>query len=334
MATHFFGLTSRTYKYSHAVGRAEFAGTGFRNPTDMAIAADGTVYICNRSYENRPDGVHITVITMDEDYVTEFGAYGESDGEFMWPTSVALDSKGNVYLADEWLNRITKFTSDGEFVSKWGTAGSGDGELKGPAGLAIDSDDNIFVVDAGNNRVQKFSLDGKYISKFGSEGSADGEFNNPWGIALDGEGHIYIADWRNDRIQKFTADGKWEASIGSSGSGVGQLNRPNGLAVDSDGDIYVADWMNNRVQVFAPDGRYITEFHGQAELSKWGRDKLASNPDMIRQRSLAYANDAGFEQGLSHPCAVKIDSQGRIVIIDHTRNRLQVYIKEAEPALV
>ena len=104
--------------------------------------------------------------------------------------------------------------------------------------------------------------------------------------------------------------------------------------MDSDGDIYVADWMNNRVQVFAPDGRYITEFHGQAELSKWGRDKLASNPDMIRQRSLAYANDAGFEQGLAHPCAVKIDSQGRIVIIDHTRNRLQVYIKEAEPALV
>ena len=200
--------------------------------------------------------------------------------------------------------------------------------------MAIDSDDNIFVVDAGNNRVQKFNLNGKYISKFGSEGSADGEFNNPWGIALDGEGHIYIADWRNDRIQKFTADGKWEASIGSSGSGVGQLNRPNGLAVDSDGDIYVADWMNNRVQVFAPDGRYITEFHGQAELSKWGRDKLASNPDMIRQRSLAYANDAGFEQDLAHPCAVKIDSQGRIVIIDHTRNRLQVYIKEAEPALV
>ena len=95
MATHFFGLTSRTYKYSHAVGRAEFAGTGFRNPTDMAIAADGTVYICNRSYENRPDGVHITVLTLDEEYVTEFGTYGEADGEFMWPTSIVLDSKGN-----------------------------------------------------------------------------------------------------------------------------------------------------------------------------------------------------------------------------------------------
>jgi len=334
MATHFFGLTSRTYKHSHAVGRAEFAGTGFRNPTDIAIAPDGTVYICNRSYENRPDGVHVTALTLDEEYITEFGAYGEADGEFMWPTAVALDSKGNLYLADEWLNRITKFTRDGEFVSKWGTAGSGDGELKGPAGLAIDKDDNMFVVDAGNHRVQKFSLDGNFISNFGSFGSDDGQFNNPWGISLDGEGHIYIADWRNDRIQKFSPDGQWEASIGSSGSGVGQLNRPNGLAVDADGDIYVADWMNNRVQVFAPDGRYITEFHGEAVLSKWGRDKLASNPDMIRQRNLAFANDPNYEKGLAHPCGVRIDPQGRIVIIDHTRNRLQVNIKEEEPALV
>ncbi|NQW23802.1 MAG: SMP-30/gluconolactonase/LRE family protein [SAR202 cluster bacterium] len=334
MSTHLFGLTNRTYKYSHAVGRAEFAGTGFRNATDMAIAPDGTVYVCNRSYENRPDGVHVTAITLDEEYITEFGAYGEADGEFMWPTSVALDSKGNLYLADEWLNRISKFTKDGEFVSKWGTAGSGDGELNGPAGLAIDADDNMIVVDSGNNRIQKFALDGKYISQFGSKGSDDGQFNLPWGIALDGEGHIYIADWRNDRIQKFTADGQHEASIGSTGSGVGQLNRPNGVAVDADGDIYVADWMNNRVEVFAPTGRYITEFRGEAELSKWGRDKLASNPDMIRQRSLAYANNPGYEKNLCHPCSVKIDPQGRIAIIDHTRNRIQVYVKEAVPALV
>jgi len=104
--------------------------------------------------------------------------------------------------------------------------------------------------------------------------------------------------------------------------------------VDADGDIYVADWMNNRVQVFAPDGRYITEFQGEAVLSKWGRDKLASNPDMIRQRSLAFASDPDYEKKLAHPCGVKIDPEGRIVIIDHTRNRLQVYIKEAEPALV
>jgi len=334
MATHFFGLSNRTYHYSHSVGRAEFAGTGFRNPTDMAIAPDGSVYVCNRSYEYRPDGVHVTVATLDEEYITEFGAFGEGDGQFTWPTAVALDSKGNLYLADEWTNFISKFTKDGEFVSKWGTSGSGDGELNRPSGLAIDADDNIIVVDSQNNRVQKFTLDGKYINQFGSKGTADGQFDLPWGVAVDKEGHIYVADWRNDRIQKFTADGKWEATIGSSGSGIGQLNRPNGLCVDDDGDIYVADWMNNRVQVFAPDGRYVTQFQGEGNLSKWGKDKLASNPDMIRQRSLAYADNPGFEKDLSHPCAVKIDPQGRVCIIDHTRARIQVYVKETEPALV
>ena len=100
MATHFFGLKDRTFYHSHSVGRNEFAGTGFRNPVDMAIAPDGSVYIVNRSYENRPDGVHMTVCTLDEEYITEFGAFGEADGEMTWPTSVALDSKGDVYVAD------------------------------------------------------------------------------------------------------------------------------------------------------------------------------------------------------------------------------------------
>ena len=333
MATHFFGLKDRTFFHSHAVGRNEFAGTGFRNPVDMAISPDGSVYVVNRSYENRPDGVHMTVVTLDEDYISTFGEYGEGNGQFVWPTAVALDSSGNVYVADEWLNRITKFTDEGEYVSKWGTTGSGDGELSGPSGLAIDSHDHMVVVDSKNNRIQRFTLDGQFLGGFGSEGSGDGQFNMPWGIALDSNDNIYIADWRNDRVQVFSHDGDWQQSIGQSGSGVGQFDRPNGVAVDKDGDIYVVDWMNNRVQVFAPDGRFITQFTGDAELSKWGKDKLNSNPDMIRQRNLAFANDPNYERKLSHPCGVRVDEQGRIAIIDHTRGRIQVYIKEDEPVL-
>lgn len=333
MATHFFGLKDRTFYYSHAIGRNEFAGTGFRNPVDMAIAPDGSVYVVNRSYENRPDGVHMTVCTLDEEYISEFGAFGEGDGEMTWPTSVAIDSKGAVYLADEYLNRITKYSRDGEFISKWGTAGSGDGELNGPSGLAIDSADNMVIVDSKNNRVQKFTLDGKFISKFGSAGSGDGEFNLPWGICLDKSDNIYIADWRNNRIQVFNADGQWQQSIGRSGDGIGEFNRPTGVAVDGDGDIYVTDWMNNRVQVLAADGRFITQFLGDAVLSKWGKDKLNSNPDMIRQWNLASLNDPNYQKRLAHPCAVKIDPDGRVAIIDHTRGRIQIYVKEAEPVL-
>ena len=61
----------------------------------------------------------MTVCTLDEEYISAFGEYGEGDGQFVWPTAVAIDSAGNVYVADEWLNRITKFTADGDYVSKW-----------------------------------------------------------------------------------------------------------------------------------------------------------------------------------------------------------------------
>ncbi len=334
MSTHFFGLTERSFSYSHSVGRNEFAGTGFRNPVDMAITPDGTTYVINRSYENRPDGVHASVVTLDEEYITDFGSFGEGDGQFTWPTSITLDKDNNVYIADEWLNRISVFSKDGDFLRSWGSTGSGDGEMNRPAGIAISNDDVMFITDSVNNRVQKFTLDGAYLGQFGSAGSGPGQFNLPWGISVGNDGLVYVADWRNDRVQVFTSDGEWQAAFGQSGDGIGQFNRPNSVCADDDGDIYVADWLNNRVQVLNKDGRFVTELRGDATLSQWGREKLLSNPDMIRQRALAYANDTRFEKYLSHPCAVKIDSQGRLAIIDHIRGRIQVYNKVKDPVLV
>jgi DNA-binding beta-propeller fold protein YncE len=316
------------------MGRNEFAGTGFRNPVDLALGANDVVYVLNRSYENRPDGIRVTMCTLNEEYIKEFGSYGEEDGQFFWPTSIALDESGKVYVADEWLNRISIFDKDGNFLSKWGKPGAGNGELNKPAGLAI-GNGTIYVTDSGNHRVQSFTLDGKYLGHFGSFGSGQGQFNLPWGIGLGPDDTVYVADWRNDRIQKFTTDGRWQASFGSSGSGVGQFNRPSGVTVDKDGEIYVADRQNDRVQILAPDGRFIASLTGDNQLSKWGKEKLQSNPDMIRQRALAMAHDRGaFEQAFAHPCAVKVDEQGRIAVLDHTRGRIQVYIKSRNPVLV
>ena len=334
MSTHFFGLKDWMFQYSHSIGRNEFAGTGFRNPVDMAIGADDVVYVINRSYENRPDGVHVSVVTLDEHYISDFGSFGEDDGQFTWPTSIALDSQENVYIADEWLNRISVFDKDGNFLRKWGKAGSRPGELDRPAGLAISDDGNLFLTDSRNHRIQKFTLDGKYLVHFGSLGSGQGQLNMPWGIALDKDGNVYVADWRNDRIQVFSPDGQWQASFGRPGRGVGEFNRPNGISVDKDGIIYVSDWMNNRVQILNRDGRHITTLRGDHALSQWGKDKLASNPDMVRQRAIAVAWDPTFEKSFSHPCAVKVDDHNRIAVLDHTRGRIQVYQKTNTPVLV
>ena len=326
MASVFFGITTRSFHYDRTIGRSEFAGPGFRNAVDLALGPNGLIYVLNRCYESRPEGVRVNMLTIREEFVGQFSQFGERDGDLYWPSSIALDSAQNVYTADEWLNRISIFDKDGGFLDSWGIPGSGDGEINKPAGIRVDGEDNLYLVDGGNNRVQVFTREGKFLARWGEAGTGEGQFNLPWGLSFDDKGDVYVADWGNDRIQKFTPDGRYLAEFGSSGSGVGEFNRPAGVAVDKDGDIYVVDWGNNRVQVLTPDGKHVTTFLGDAGLSRWGADKLNANPDMIRMRSLI--RDWSSHVGFWRPKAVAIDGEGRVIIIDSNRNRLQVYQKD------
>ena len=334
MVSIFFGITSRVFTYSHTVGRFEFGGPGFLYPMDMVLSkTGGVIHSVNRSYQGTPlgrTGTRVNVVTLDEQAIMDFGSYGEGDGEFIWPSAIALDSQGNCYVTDEWLNRISIFDKSGNFVGKWGTPGSKDGELAKPSGLEFDSDDNLYVVDSANHRVQIFTKEGKFLSKFGGFGTGDGQFNYPWGITKDSQGDLYVADWRNDRIQKFDAEGTFLAKFGSSGSMVGQFNHPTGVAVDRDGDIYVADWGNHRVQIFTQDFKYINQLTGQATISKWAMEQLKSNPSMIHQYQTV--SDPAILERFWFPIAVAVDDEGTIAVLECVRHRLQVYKKEVRAA--
>jgi DNA-binding beta-propeller fold protein YncE len=321
-------------QYSHTIGRAEFSGPGFRVPVGVARGAGDRLYVLSRSYEARPDGKRVTICTVGEEYVAEFGRgisaeeanTGAPDGTFMWPTSIALDKAGNVYVSDEWLNRISIFTKDGDWIGKWGTPGAGDGEINRPSGLAFDQDDNLYVVDSLNNRIQKFTKEGKFLARWGTAGSGDGAFNMPWGIDVDSEGHVYVTDWRNDRVQKFTAEGRFMMQFGTSGTGDGEFNRPTGIAVDKDGVIYVADTNNERLQVFSADGSFITKLTGDATVSRWGKEKLDANAEMWQQRQRAFGLER--EKLFWGPVAVEVDDENRLFVAETARHRIQVYHKQ------
>ena len=137
-------------------------------------------------------------------FLTMWGSFGSGDGQFSQPYGIALDSSGNIYVADFINNRIQKFNSTGVFVSKFGSGGSGDGQFGVPVGIAVDSSGNIYVAEFGNNRIQKFNSAGVFVSKFGSLGPGDGQFSGPAGIALDSSGNMYVADTGNNRIQVFS----------------------------------------------------------------------------------------------------------------------------------
>ena len=330
-------IQGATFRYTHTIGRGEEAGTGFKNPVAVARGADDVMYVVSRAYDYRGDSKRITVCTVREDYIGEIGNGGRLGGELMdtgesdapgslvWPTDIALDSEENLYVTDEWLNRIAIFAKDGDWLGSWGIVGQGDGEFDKPSGIAIDSEDNIYLVDTGNNRVQKFTKDGKFLMKWGQEGTGDGEFNMPWGITIDQNGDVYVADWRNDRIQKFSKDGKFQMKFGSSGKGDGEFSRPTGVAVDNEGLIYVADWDNDRLQIFDVDGQYISQITGDATLSKWAESKLDANPEMRLEREISQGLER--EKFLRGPIGVTVDDQDRIFIVDSQRNRIQIYRK-------
>ena len=109
--------------------------------------------------------------------ITKWGSYGSGDGQFNAPSGVAVDSSGNVYVADTDNHRIQKFNSSGGFITKWGSSGSGDGQFNYPYGVAVDSSGNVYVADTSNDRIQKFNSTGGFITKWGSYGSGDGQFN-------------------------------------------------------------------------------------------------------------------------------------------------------------
>ena len=318
-----------------------FNGRGFANPYDMAIAADGRLFVLNRCDPARAAAIRVGICNLDEDYLAEFGhGSGSGDGQFIWPVAMAFDSQERLFITDEYNQRITVFDISGKFLAKWGEFGSDKGRLNGPSGIAIDSQDNVYVADQYNHRVQKFSSEGGYILAWGEEGGVPGQFNLPWGLAVDSQGDVYVADWRNDRIQKFSSEGEFLASYGESGTGDGQFHRPSSVAVDPEGYVYVADWGNERVQVLDAGGAFELELKGQATLSAWAREYLAANPEEERERAKSnllpelpphlntpYLISSQTEPYFWGPVSVKLDGQNRLYVTETNRHRFQVYQK-------
>ena len=323
-------------KYLDTVGfGADIGGRGFHLPVDISVRADGRVYVINRSPMHRL-GIRVGICDLLHGWYGEFGSDGKADGQFTGPAAITHDSNDRIYVADEELNRITVFNADGEFESKWGELGTEPGQINGPSALKVTSDGNLLLVDHLNNRIQKMTLDGQYLSHWGSKGIAEGQFNLPWGIDTDNDENVYVADWRNDRIQRFSEDGKFIDMYGSSGSDNGMFNRPSDVAVDQDGFIYVADWGNQRVQVFDQHWNFHASLRGEATVSPWAQEYLEANADELDARSRfdpyievdtddEHEISARVEAYFWDPIAVEIDPEGRLVVADSLRHRLQIY---------
>jgi sugar lactone lactonase YvrE len=187
---------------------------------------------------------------------------GGFKAKLSFPTGLALDGNGNLYIADSGNHRIKKMSADGTITTVAGSGApgfSGDGgpgpsaQLSEPTALALDAANNLYIADTGNHRIRKLAADGTIttVAGTGMPGfSGDGgaataaQLRTPYGLAVDTSGSLWIADSGNRVIRKVAPDG----TITSVRMRFGY---PVGLAIDGLGNVLVADAEGNRVRQLA-----------------------------------------------------------------------------------
>jgi len=225
--------------------------------------------------------------------VEVIGEPGNRAGQFNYPTGIAVDTTGVLFVADSYNHRIQRVTPAAD-VAVIGSRGSGRGQFLSPMGVATDPQKAFYVVEQGNHRVQKFSANGLPQLLFGKMGTRVGEFRGPSAIAISPvTGHIYIADTGNARVQRFDVDGSYISSLGVLGTTSQPLTSPTGVMVDAHDHVYVTDLKTNRVVKFDPGGRMVGSF-------------IAVRP---REGSLSV-------RALSEPRAIAMDAEGTLYIAD------------------
>jgi len=175
-----------------------------------------------------------------------------TEGLLNLPQGMALDARGDMYIADTNNNRIVKLSPKGKPLAAWGKKGSGPGQFIKPWAVNLDPSGNIYVADTYNGRVQELSPKGKPVASWGSPGTGSGQLLLPDGVAVDAAGNVFVADFQN-RIQKFSHDGRL-LSVWASLGAWGKLARPGGMDISPSGLIAVADAGNSRILILRPDG--------------------------------------------------------------------------------
>lgn len=129
------------------------------------------------------------------------GGRGKSEGSFNYPTCVAVDREGRIFVGDALNFRIQIFDPDGRYLAHFGEAGDGTGYFSQIKGLDLDSEGHIYVTDAQHDVIQVFTRQGDYLLSIGGPGQGPGEFHMPVGVHIDEKDRIYVADRLNRRVQ-------------------------------------------------------------------------------------------------------------------------------------
>ena len=299
------------------------AAAQFNYPQGIAVDAGGNVYVGDSNNNTirkiSPGGVVTTLAGVA-------GLSGIADGtgsaaRFNYPSGLAVDGAGNIYVADHGSSSIRKITSGGTVTTlagSGGVSGNTDGAASAarfdhPAAVAVDAAGNVYVIDTSNQTVRVISGASGNVTTLagapGQAGKADGtgavaRFFYPFGITVTGSGTVYVADTGNHTVRVVTSGGAVATLAGAAGisgiaDGVGGealFAYPDGVALDAAGTLYVADHDNQTIRKVTAAGA-VTTVAGAAKIS-------------------GTADGTGGAARFSSPTGVAVDSSGNIYVVD------------------
>jgi hypothetical protein len=289
-------------------GTADGTGTaaGFETPGWIAIDAADNLYVTDGGNGTvrkiTPAAVVTTLAGLARNYGSTDGT--GSNARFNYPTGVAVDGAGNVYVAEGNNNTIRKITPAGVVTTLAGTAGTSGGtdgtgaaaRFNAPMGMGIDSAGNLYVGEQNGHTVRKITPAGVVTTVAGlagTSGAVDGtgsaaRFLGPQDVKVDAAGNLLVADMGNHAIRQVTSAGVVTTIIGALGSSglvngndaSVRLSSPRGLLIDTTGTVYIADYGNNVLRKAVP---------AVAAVAGAGPNTLA-----VLEDSGAYAGGANF----------------------------------------
>ncbi len=316
----------------------------------VAVDSAGDVFIADandhRIRKIAPDG---TISTVAGDGFPGFSGDGgpASAARLNTPYGIAVDSAGDLYIADLGNNRVREIAADGTI-----TTVSGTDAFLAPRNVALDAKGNLYVSEFAGHRVRCVSTGGTIttIAGTGTAGfSGDGgpataaELNYPAGLAFDSAGNLYIADSGNNRVREVAVAGTITTVLGTGAPGAtlpNQLNVPTGVAIDIAGNLDVADSGNQRIQQLTPSGTIQT-------LPGAGRDVAADSKgdlfiaDISQVLELSpalqlttiagggsyfFGGDGGpaTSARLNGPVALALNASGDLYIADQKNSRVRM----------